>query len=175
MSSSDDEKRKLENERRLNLEKDRKATDDYLKKRKELRAETDRKKAKRTEEQEKRQGVANKAMEELVGETLHENKVEENGIGGPRTFGTSSLKGGILGGMGGSTGPRATGGRDRSTIKAPAGASIPGLEQARSEREKQKRYAVNEGGRFTSNTATGKATTGATAATTSALRKSIRF
>jgi len=176
MSSGEEERRKAvaENERRLKLDRENKEAEEYRKKHKELRAEEERAKAKRAEEQEKRQEAANKALEEMVGETLNEEKSGSSGSG-PRTFGSSSLKGSLLGGFGGASTPRASGTRDRSGIKAPPGANIPGLEQARADREKQKKYIVNEGGRFTSNTSTGKGSTGSTAATSSTLRKGLRF
>jgi len=110
----------------------------------------------------------------MVGDALNEEKSGTQGSG-PRTFGSSSLKGSLLGGMGGASTPRASGTRDRASIKAPPGARIPGLEEARAEREKQKKYVVNEGGRFTSNTSTGKGSSGSTAATSSMLRKGLRF
>jgi hypothetical protein len=184
MSSSEDERRRLadedhrrrlaaENERRLKMEKENKEAEEYRQKRKALRATQEREKEKRAEDQERRQEAANKAMDEMVGDALSGDN--SGSFDGPRTFGSSSLKGSLLGGMGGAAGPRASGTRDRSAIKAPAGAKIPGLEEARAEREKQKKYVVNEGGRFTSNTSTGKGATGSTAATTSTLRKGIRF
>jgi hypothetical protein len=184
MSSSEDDRRRLadedhrrkltaESDRRLKLEKERKEVEKYNQKRKALQAEQGRVKAKGAEEQEKRQDAANRALNEMMGQTLREEG--EGLVGGPRIFGSSSLKGSLLGGMGGASSPRESVTRDRSSIKAPPGATIPGLDQARAEREKQSKYLINEGGRFTSNTSTGKGSTGATAATSSILRKGIRF
>jgi hypothetical protein len=176
MSSSEEERRRIEAEnlRRLRIERENKEAEEYRQKRKELRAEQERAKVKRAEEQVKRQQDANKAVEGMIGEALNgeQNGTPENG---PRTYGSSTLKVTLLGGIGGASTPRASGTRDRSMIKAPAGAKIPGLEQARADREKQKKYVVNEGGRFTSNTSTGRGSTGATAATSSSLRKGFRF
>jgi hypothetical protein len=95
-----------------------------------------------------RQDALNKTMEELVKTSLNESGDDSPGKKGFKKS-EVSIKGSLLGGISKSPGLSGlSGSRDRSKLNPPPGASIPGLEQARAEREKQSRFGINQGGRF---------------------------
>jgi hypothetical protein len=161
MSWNDDEftkKRKEWEEKQKKLDLERKQQREEAELKKAKRKLEEKKKAERAAKREERQQAANEEMERLMGAAF------SGGVSQEESKDTCSLSMGTLfgfngGGVGGGSSQRSA--RGTAGRNVPAGANIPGLEKARSEKDKSQRFVNMSGGgtRF-SNNSSGKAVAG---------------
>jgi hypothetical protein len=160
-------RREQDEKRRKDFEKEQKDFQESFRKKKEQRRIVEAEKKERNEKNAVRQSETNKAIEALVSESF----AGDTNTDTAKNSSALARSGGLFTGKGGGT----TGQSSKKSNSMPFGSVIPGLADARVDKEKQKRFSVNQGGRFTSNTATGKSGVGTAGGGGSSLRKGVKF